>query len=220
MFDWELDWLLETCFPTVGLILAFGGAVRLGVRKKTGAWKEGGAAALAGGTIAGAAAALLCLMLSSRGDPDASYYGLWAWALFMAGLAGLVFGFDRGVQWCVRNRAGKWKEGGASLLAGIMVAGVPIVWAVLYAGQTEYLSIPGLVLAFNGAVQLCVRKKKGPWEEGGASLLAGAIIVGGSILLSMGLDMRGVQLLGSGGILVSCWIAGLVLFFNGVADLP
>lgn len=36
----------------------------------------------------------------------------------------------------------------------------------------------GLVLAFNGVVQLCVRKKAGPWKEGGASLLAGAIIVG------------------------------------------
>jgi succinate dehydrogenase/fumarate reductase cytochrome b subunit len=37
--------------------------------------------------------------------------------------------------------------------------------------------IAGLVLAFNGVVQLCVRKKTGPWKEGGASLLAGAIIV-------------------------------------------
>jgi len=36
--------------------------------------------------------------------------------------------------------------------------------------------IAGLVLAFNGVVQLCVRKKTGPWKEGGASLLAGAII--------------------------------------------
>jgi hypothetical protein len=34
----------------------------------------------------------------------------------------------------------------------------------------------GLVLAFSGVVQLCVRKKTGPWKEGGASLLAGAII--------------------------------------------
>jgi hypothetical protein len=39
--------------------------------------------------------------------------------------------------------------------------------------------IVGLVLALNGVVQLCVRKKTGPWKEGGASLLAGAIIAGG-----------------------------------------
>ena len=37
--------------------------------------------------------------------------------------------------------------------------------------------IAGMVIAFNGVVQLCVRKKTGPWKEGGASLLAGAIIV-------------------------------------------
>ena len=30
--------------------------------------------------------------------------------------------------------------------------------------------IAGLVLAFSGMVQLCVRKKTGPWKEGGASL--------------------------------------------------
>jgi ABC-type Co2+ transport system permease subunit len=36
--------------------------------------------------------------------------------------------------------------------------------------------IAGLVLAFSGVVQLCVRKKTGPWKEGGASLLAGAIL--------------------------------------------
>jgi hypothetical protein len=38
-------------------------------------------------------------------------------------------------------------------------------------------NIAGIVIAFNGVVQLCVRKKTGPWKEGGASLLAGAIIV-------------------------------------------
>ena len=36
--------------------------------------------------------------------------------------------------------------------------------------------VAGLVLAFSGVVQLCVRKKTGPWKEGGASSLAGAII--------------------------------------------
>jgi hypothetical protein len=36
----------------------------------------------------------------------------------------------------------------------------------------------GLVLALTGVVQLCVRSKTGPWKEGRATLLAGAIIVG------------------------------------------
>ena len=39
--------------------------------------------------------------------------------------------------------------------------------------------IAGPILTFDGVVQLCVRKKTGPWKEGGASLLAGAIIAGG-----------------------------------------
>lgn len=43
--------------------------------------------------------------------------------------------------------------------------------------------IAGPVLAFNGVVQLCVRKKTGPWKEGGASLLAGAIIAGVSVFV-------------------------------------
>jgi hypothetical protein len=38
--------------------------------------------------------------------------------------------------------------------------------------------IAGLVLAFNGVVQLFVRNKTGPWKDGGANFLAGAIIAG------------------------------------------
>jgi hypothetical protein len=41
--------------------------------------------------------------------------------------------------------------------------------------------IAGLVLAFNGVVQLFVRNKTGPWKDGGANFLAGAIIAGVSI---------------------------------------
>jgi len=51
------------------------------------------------------------------------------------------------------------------------------------------LLIVGPVLLFNGVVRLCVRKKTGPWKEGGASLLAGAIIVGVSICLLMRLTI-------------------------------
>jgi hypothetical protein len=44
--------------------------------------------------------------------------------------------------------------------------------------------IAGLVLALAGVVQLWVRNKTGRWKEGGASLLAGAIITGVSIFLA------------------------------------
>jgi hypothetical protein len=39
-----------------------------------------------------------------------------------------------------------------------------------------YLMMAGLILLFNGVVQVCVRNKTGKWKEGGASLLAGVII--------------------------------------------
>jgi hypothetical protein len=52
------------------------------------------------------------------------------------------------------------------------------------------LFIAGLVLLFNGVVQLSVRKKTGPWKEGGASLLAGAIIAGASIGMLVLVGMR------------------------------
>jgi len=206
-------WLLETIFPTVGLILAFGGAVRLGVRKKTGAWKEGGAAALAGGIIAGVP--LLCQQLLDSG----AEYDRFLYPLFALLMAGLVFGFDRGVRRCVRNRAGKWKEGGGSLLAGVIISGVSLGVPELFSGMVAYLSFPGLVLVFNGAVQLSVRTKAGAWVEGGASLLVGAIILGATILSWMALDMGELQMWVRG-ITLNCSIAGLVLAFNGVADLP
>ena len=208
--------LLEAIFPTVGLILAFGGAVRLSVRKKTGAWKEGGAAALAGGIIAGAALLYHLLSYSSYGGED--YYRELA-PLFALLMAGLVFGFDRGVRRCVRNRAGKWKEGGGSLLAGVIITGVSLGAPELFPHWFAYLLLPGVVLAFNGAVQLSVRTKAGAWAEGGASLLAGAIILGATILSWMGLDMGEAQMWVRG-ITLPCLIAGLVLAFNGVADLP
>jgi hypothetical protein len=40
------------------------------------------------------------------------------------------------------------------------------------------LAIAGTVLLLNGVVGLFVRNKTGPWKEGGASLLAGAIVAG------------------------------------------
>jgi hypothetical protein len=43
------------------------------------------------------------------------------------------------------------------------------------------LGIAGMVLVLNGVVGLCVRNKTGPWKEGGASLLVGAIVAGVSL---------------------------------------
>jgi hypothetical protein len=50
--------------------------------------------------------------------------------------------------------------------------------------------IAGLVLAFNGVVQLFVRNKTGPWKDGGANFLAGAIIAGVSIGVLVMVGMR------------------------------
>ena len=116
------------------------------------------------------------------------------WLFYNFLIAGFVLLFDGVVQLCVRKKTGPWKEGGASLLAGAIIAGVPLfvaltgirldvpsTWVLNVKLATGYVIwwsfiIAGLVLAFNGVVQLCVRKKTGPWKEGGASLLAGAIL--------------------------------------------
>jgi hypothetical protein len=170
------------CLLTVGLVLLFNGVVQLCVRKKTGAWKEGGASLLAGAIIAG---------VSAFGEWLAAIPPLWSLSI-----AGLVLMFNGVVQLCVRKKTGPWKEGGASLLVGAIIAGVSAfakwltvtwfgAWLVEETGIYEliwwYLLIVGLVLLFNGAVQLYVRKKTGAWKEGGASLLAGIIVVGVTI---------------------------------------
>jgi predicted phage tail protein len=163
-------------FQTAGLLLAFNGVVQLCVRKKTGPWKEGGASLLAGAIIVGVAVFVVWLTgMSLTGT-------LILWCFLPAGL---VLAFNGVVQLCVRKKIDPWKEGGASSLAGAIIAGVSVFWACL--AEIKGLSsgflfmgflLAGLLLAFNGVVQLCVRKKTGPWKEGGASLLAGAIIIG------------------------------------------
>jgi len=206
-------WLLQMFF-TVGLLLGFSGVVRLSVRKKTGAWKEGGAAASAGGIIVG----VLVVLSMVRSSGGYYYDRLWGFMGILI-LVGLVLVFNGLVQLSVRNRSGPWKEGGASALAGVILAAVSVVAGVLFPGTIEYLLLAGLVLVFNGLVQLVVRKKTGPWEEGGASLLAGAIIVGGTILFWKVLDMWGFELLRSGRIGQFCFIAGLVVLFSGVVQV-
>jgi predicted phage tail protein len=163
-------------FLMIGLVLAFNGVVQLCVRKKTGPWKEGGASLLAGAIIVGVAVFVVWLTgMSLTGT-------LILWCFLPAGL---VLAFNGVVQLCVRKKIDPWKEGGASSLAGAIIAGVSVFWACL--AEIKGLSsgflfmgflLAGLLLAFNGVVQLCVRKKTGPWKEGGASLLAGAIIIG------------------------------------------
>ena len=46
--------------------------------------------------------------------------------------AGMVLLLNGVVQLAVRNKTGPWKDGGASLLAGIIVAGVPIGVAIAF----------------------------------------------------------------------------------------
>jgi len=177
------SWLSFALFFIVaGLVLAFNGVVQLSVRKKTGPWKEGGATLLAGAIITGVSVFLVRLSWMGVAESWLSF------ALFFL-LAGLVLAFNGVVHLSVRKKTGLWKEGLATLLAGAIVVGVWVFveWltGVLF---TEIWSsgimlgwcflIAGLVLLFNGVVQLCVRKKTGPWKEGDASLLAGAIIVG------------------------------------------
>jgi len=198
-------WLLQMFF-TVGLLLGFNGVVRLSVRKKTGVWKEGGAAALAGAIIAGVP------VLDMVRSPGRGYDKVWGLMFFFI-MVGLVLVFSGVVQLVVRNKTGPWKEGGGSLLAGVIIAAVSVLFP-----YTSYVLLAGLVLAVNGAVQLCVRKKTGWWEKGGASLLAGAVILGGTVLWNV-LNMPGFELLWSGRILQFCFIAGLVLLFNGVVQV-
>jgi len=168
------DWLSWWFVLVAGLVLLFNGVVQLCVRKKTGPWKEGGASLLAGAIIVGV-----------------SVFGVWLaggsirWFFIFFLIVGLILAFNGVVQLCVRKKTGPWKEGGVSLLVGAIIAGV--CWFLVFFAGIQWLFssdllmvvadflMAGLVLAFNGVVKLCVRKKTGAWKEGGASLLAGAI---------------------------------------------
>jgi len=211
-------------FLIAGFVLLFDGVVQLCVRKKTGPWKEGGASLLAGAIIAGVP--LFVALTGIRLDVSSSCLVI----------AGLVLALNGVVQLCVRKKTGPWKEGGASLLAGAIIAGVPLFLALtgilldvfvswllngtLATGYVIWWSfiIAGLVLAFNGVVQLCVRKKTGPWKEGGASLLAGAIIavvpVFGVVLAVLTPTPPAFSLMCLGSA-----TAGPVLALNGVVQL-
>lgn len=48
------------------------------------------------------------------------------YVLFILGIAGMVLVLNGVVGLCVRNKTGPWKEGGASLLVGGIVAGVSL----------------------------------------------------------------------------------------------
>jgi hypothetical protein len=146
--------------------------------------------------------------------------------LFAFPVAGLILLFNGVVQLCIRKKTGLWKEGGASLLAGAIIAGILVFVDWLTA---KWLGLPpiwwlliiaGLVLAFNGVVQLCVRKKTGLWKEGGATLLAGAIIAGMLVFLPwiIGTLIVEVELIGT----ELCWsfaTTGLVLASSGGVQL-
>jgi hypothetical protein len=199
--------------------------VQLSVRKGIGPWKEGGASLLAGGIIAGVGLFMVwSFLLKSGVRPLESIMWMWRWALTV----GLVLAFNGVVQICVRKKTRPWKEGGASSLAGAIIAGVSVFGLWLDGETLLGFFTAGLVLFFNGVMQLSVRKGTGPWKEGGASLLVGGIIAGvsllGSVLIWINIHqpvpwrifwvMKSPYLMGSGILIV-----GLVLFFNGVVQL-
>jgi hypothetical protein len=148
--------------------------------------------------------------------------------LFFVGfmIAGPVLLFNGVVQFSVRKKTGPWKEGGGSLLAGAIIAGASIflgwlteTWLPGTWWPTVTLwvfLISGLVLLFNGVVQLSVRKKTSPWKEGGVSLLVGASLLAGAIILGVS---EFVAYLDKVGIWWSSLIVGLVLALNGVVQL-
>jgi len=208
-------------FSIAGLVLASNGAVQLSVRKKTGPWKEGGASLLAGAIILGVSVFvgwLAELLLVQDVIP-----------FFL--IVGVVLALNGVVQLSVRKKTGPWKEGGASLLAGAIITGVLIsvvglryIWLFGLVGAViSFLLIVGLVLLFNGVVQLSVRKKTGTWKEGGASLLASAIILGVLVFVGWLTRLPEIWLIvfGSPRILIwQCFLAaGLVLLFNSVVQL-
>ena len=203
-------------FSIAGLVLLFNGVVQLSVRKKTGPWKEGGASLLAGAIITGVSIFVVWLT-----EID-------IWLFFLT--VGPVLAFNGVVQLSVRKKTGPWKEGGASLLAGAIITGVSVfvvwlryIWLMelwLVGSVIGSLLIVGLVLAFNGVVQLPVRKKTGPWKEGGASLLAGAIIVGVLVFVGWITEAWSTMWMSSWVVIWHYFVAaGLVFLFNSVVQL-
>ena len=214
-FGWFFAGILIT-----GLVLAFNGVVQLCVRKKTGPWKEGGASLLAGAIIVGVWIFAGWLTGTLVTELLSTWPVLW-WSFLVAGL---VLLFNGVVQLSVRKKTGPWKEGGASLLAGAIMVGVPVFVERLtrmWLDGTMILGsflIAGLVLALNGVAQLCVRKKTGSWKEGDVNLLAGAILVGASFFM-MVLAVLGELPHGFGFMVVPFMIAGLVLALNSAVQL-
>lgn len=133
-----------------GILLILSGAVQLIVRKKKGLLKDGGAILLAGVIVIGVLLGLMAwigdfeIMVRTREVVTNGVPGTW-WSLppyiGQAGCAaGILLIVSGGVQLAVRKKTGLWKEGGAKLLAGFIIAAVFIglvVWSMLslYAGQ-------------------------------------------------------------------------------------
>jgi hypothetical protein len=132
-----------------GILLILSGAVQLVVRNKKGPWRDGGAYLLAGFIVIGVLLGLMAwigdfeIMVRTREVVTNGVPGTW-WSLppyvGQAGCAaGILFIVSGGVQLAVRKKTGLWKEGGAKLLAGFIVAAMFIalvVWSMLtlYAG--------------------------------------------------------------------------------------
>ena len=126
-----------------GILLMLIGVVRLAVRNKAGVWKDGGANLLAGFIVIGV---LICLMAwrwdwqirlvmeKVTNGVSSTSLSLWPNVGVYGCAAGFVLMLSGAVQLAVRNKTGVWKDGGAKLLVGFIVAGVFIglyVWAML-----------------------------------------------------------------------------------------
>jgi hypothetical protein len=62
---------------------------------------------------------------------------MYVYILFVLAIAGTVLMLNGVVGLCVRNKTGRWKEGGASLLAGGIAVAVPL--GVLLASVLSWL---------------------------------------------------------------------------------
>jgi hypothetical protein len=134
MFFWLMTSGVLRAVSIAGILLMLIGVVQVAVRKKTGLWKDGGANLLAGfivigvliGLVVGVTGDFEIRLIIREGATSSTYLSLWPWVNGLGLVAGFVVMLSGVVQLAVRKKTGLWKDGGANLLAGFIVAGVCI----------------------------------------------------------------------------------------------
>ena len=127
-----------------GVLLILIGVVQLVVRNKKGFWRDGGAYLLTGVIVIGVLLGLLAwigdlqIMVTTRqvvgSDVPGSWWTLPPYAGQAGSAAGILLIVGGTVQLAVRKKTGLWKEGGAKVVAGFVVAAVFIglvVWSMM-----------------------------------------------------------------------------------------